>query len=99
MNGASKALLLLLEASLSGAAFVALAFMPGRKATTSHAAKRSKVRVISAREMTRREQREYEHARALEHLKMLANRRDVPYQSLLKIYLAERVEEELRGLR
>jgi predicted DNA binding CopG/RHH family protein len=35
----------------------------------------------------------------LEHLKMLANRRDVPYQSLLKIYLAERVEEELRSLR
>ena len=30
------------------------------------------------------------------HLKMLANKRDVPYQSLLKIYLAEKVEEELR---
>jgi predicted DNA binding CopG/RHH family protein len=29
-------------------------------------------------------------------LKMLANKRDVPYQSLLKIFLAERVEEELR---
>jgi predicted DNA binding CopG/RHH family protein len=35
----------------------------------------------------------------LENLKMLANKRDVPYQSLLKIYLAERIEEELRGLR
>jgi len=29
-------------------------------------------------------------------LRMIANRRDVPYQSLLKIYLAERVEAELR---
>jgi hypothetical protein len=28
---------------------------------------------------------------------MLANKRDVPYQSLLKIFLAERVEQELRG--
>jgi predicted DNA binding CopG/RHH family protein len=35
----------------------------------------------------------------LENLKMLANKRDVPYQSLLKIFLAERIEEELRGLR
>lgn len=32
----------------------------------------------------------------IENLKMLANKRDVPYQSLLKIFLAERVEEELR---
>ena len=32
----------------------------------------------------------------LEDLKYIANRNDVPYQSLLKIYLAERVEEELR---
>jgi predicted DNA binding CopG/RHH family protein len=31
----------------------------------------------------------------LSALKMLANKRDVPYQSLLKIYLAERVGEEL----
>lgn len=29
-------------------------------------------------------------------LKMLANRRDVPYQSLLKVFLAEKVEKELR---
>ncbi|MBI4875309.1 MAG: BrnA antitoxin family protein [Acidobacteria bacterium] len=28
-------------------------------------------------------------------LKMLANKRDVPYQSLLKVYLAERVAMEL----
>lgn len=35
----------------------------------------------------------------LENLKMLANKRDVPYQSLLKIFLAERIEEELRGRR
>jgi uncharacterized DUF497 family protein/predicted DNA binding CopG/RHH family protein len=33
----------------------------------------------------------------LEDLKYLANKRDVPYQSLLKIYLAERVEDELRA--
>ena len=31
----------------------------------------------------------------LEELKMLANKRDVPYQSLLKIFLAERIEKEL----
>jgi hypothetical protein len=30
---------------------------------------------------------------------MLANKRDIPYQSLLKIFLAERIEEELRHLR
>jgi predicted DNA binding CopG/RHH family protein len=28
-------------------------------------------------------------------LKLLANKRDVPYQSLLKVFLAERVKEEL----
>ena len=28
-------------------------------------------------------------------LKVLANKRDVPYQSLLKIYLSERIEEEM----
>ncbi len=33
----------------------------------------------------------------LEDLKLLANKRDVPYQSLLKIFLAERVSEELRS--
>ena len=32
----------------------------------------------------------------LNDLKVLANQRDVPYQSLLKIYLAERVEYERR---
>lgn len=32
----------------------------------------------------------------IEDLKVLANKRDVPYQSLLKIYVAERIEEELR---
>jgi predicted DNA binding CopG/RHH family protein len=32
----------------------------------------------------------------LDHLRILANKRDVPYQSLLKIYFAERIEEELR---
>ena len=28
----------------------------------------------------------------LEELKLLANKRDVPYQSLMKIFLAERIE-------
>jgi predicted DNA binding CopG/RHH family protein len=30
----------------------------------------------------------------VEDLKILANQRDVPYQSLMKIFLAERVEQE-----
>ncbi len=29
-------------------------------------------------------------------LKILANKRDVPYQSLLKVFLAERLEQERR---
>ncbi len=29
-------------------------------------------------------------------VKQLANKRDVPYQSLMKIFLAERVEQELK---
>lgn len=33
----------------------------------------------------------------LSDLKVLANKRDVPYQSLLKVYLAERVTRENRG--
>jgi len=33
----------------------------------------------------------------LEAIKLLANKRDVPYQSLLKIFLAERIADELRG--
>lgn len=32
----------------------------------------------------------------LEELKLLANKRDVPYQSLLKVFLAERLASELR---
>ena len=31
----------------------------------------------------------------LEELKLLANKRDVPYQSLLKIFLSERIDSEL----
>jgi predicted DNA binding CopG/RHH family protein len=31
----------------------------------------------------------------LDDLKLLANRHDIPYQSLLKIFLAERVKQEL----
>lgn len=33
----------------------------------------------------------------LDHLRQLANERDVPYQTLLKVFLAERVDRELRG--
>ena len=33
----------------------------------------------------------------LEQLKLLAHKRDVPYQSLVKIYLAERLQSELRS--
>ncbi|HMD97958.1 MAG TPA: BrnA antitoxin family protein [Terriglobia bacterium] len=29
------------------------------------------------------------------HLKLLANKRDIPYQSLLKVYLAERLDREI----
>jgi len=32
----------------------------------------------------------------LEELKLLANKRDVPYQSLLKVFLSERIEDELQ---
>ena len=35
----------------------------------------------------------------LSDLKVLANRRDVPYQSLLKVYLADRVSRETIGIR
>jgi len=33
----------------------------------------------------------------IEGLKALANKRDVPYQSLIKIILNERIEQELRN--
>ena len=33
----------------------------------------------------------------LDELKLLANRRDVPYQSLLNVFLAERVDKELHS--
>jgi predicted DNA binding CopG/RHH family protein len=32
----------------------------------------------------------------LAELKLLANKRDIPYQSLLKIFLAERIDKELK---
>ena len=38
-------------------------------------------------------------AMMLAELKRLANKRDVPYQSLLKVFLAERLEKELRASR
>ena len=34
-------------------------------------------------------------ASLLEALKLLANKRDVPYQSLLKVFLADRLKEEM----
>ncbi len=35
----------------------------------------------------------------IERLKVLANKRDIPYQSLLKMFVADRIEEELRSAR
>ncbi len=35
----------------------------------------------------------------LEELRVLANERDVPYQSLLKVYLAERIAQERKPAR
>ncbi len=35
----------------------------------------------------------------LDRLKLIANKRDVPYQSLLKMFVAERLEAELKGQR
>jgi predicted DNA binding CopG/RHH family protein len=32
----------------------------------------------------------------IEDLKLLANKRDVPYQSLLKIFLSERIDSEIQ---
>jgi predicted DNA binding CopG/RHH family protein len=32
----------------------------------------------------------------IQELKLLANKRDIPYQSLMKIYLAERIQRELK---
>ena len=35
----------------------------------------------------------------LNELKFLANKKDVPYQSLLKMFLAERVQKEIKNLK
>jgi predicted DNA binding CopG/RHH family protein len=35
----------------------------------------------------------------LAELKLLANKRDIPYQSLLKMFLAERIDKELKEQR
>lgn len=35
----------------------------------------------------------------IEELRLLANKRDVPYQSLLKMFLSERIAQELRPRR
>ena len=34
----------------------------------------------------------------VEELKLLANKRDIPYQSLMKMYISEKVEEELQRI-
>ena len=34
----------------------------------------------------------------IEELKLLANKRDIPYQSLLKMFLAERIDKELKTI-
>ncbi len=36
-------------------------------------------------------------AMMLAEIRRLANKRDVPYQSLMKVFIAERLAEELRG--
>lgn len=33
----------------------------------------------------------------LDKIKLVANKRDVPYQSLIKMFLSERVDEELKA--
>jgi predicted DNA binding CopG/RHH family protein len=33
----------------------------------------------------------------LDELKLLANKHDVPYQSLIKVFLAERIDKELKS--
>ena len=33
----------------------------------------------------------------IEELKLLANKRDIPYQSLLKVFLAERIQKEFES--
>lgn len=35
----------------------------------------------------------------LTDLKMVANKKDVPYQSMVKVYLSEKVKEEMRASR
>ena len=35
----------------------------------------------------------------IDELKLLANKKDVPYQSLMKLYLSEKIHEELHSLR
>ena len=34
----------------------------------------------------------------IDELKLLANKQDIPYQSLMKIYLAERIQRELDSI-
>jgi len=35
----------------------------------------------------------------IDELKLLTNKKDVPYQSLMKIYLSERIRDELHPAR
>jgi predicted DNA binding CopG/RHH family protein len=34
----------------------------------------------------------------IEQLKVLANKKDIPYQSLVKVYLSEKIHEELEAV-
>jgi predicted DNA binding CopG/RHH family protein len=34
----------------------------------------------------------------IDELKVLANKRDVPYQSLMKLFLSERIDKELQAI-
>ena len=70
--------------------------------------RRKLIRVISARDMNRNaKRRKFVNLKPslrtisvrlpvsmIEDLKVMANRRDVPYQSLLKVFLAERLAKE-----
>jgi len=35
----------------------------------------------------------------IDELKLLANKRDIPYQSLLKMFLSEKIDQEIKGVR
>jgi uncharacterized DUF497 family protein len=65
----------------------------GRRLFVVFTVRRKLIRVISVRDMNRNERLPVS---MIEDLKVLAHRRDVPYQSLLKVFLAERLARERR---